>query len=162
MTNFSGGPVNSEEEVLRFAEKALVPSHALIIRPDAKAAEHIIKGITDPEHLLRAFGETMSVHGRAHIETDMRAMFNPTRMKVIARAAQKLAEKMMSCCPKCSTPGFSITGALPGLPCSLCGTPTRSALAYIRECRRCGYTEEEKFPNNKATEDPMYCDRCNP
>jgi hypothetical protein len=161
-TNFSGGPVQSEEELLSFAEKARFPSHALIIRPDAKAAEHIIKGITDHETLIRAFRETMLAHGRAHIETDMRAMFNPTRMKVIGRAAEKLAAKMASCCPRCSTPGFSITGALPGLPCSLCGTATRSPLAYIRKCEKCGVTEEEKFPNSKTTEDPGYCDQCNP
>jgi len=161
-TNFSGGPVHSEEEVLSFAEKALFPSHALIIRPYAKAGEHIIKGITDPEHLLRAFRETMSAHGRAHLETDMRAMFNPTRMKVIGRAAEKLAAKMASCCPRCGTPGFSVTEAVPGLPCSLCHTPTRSALNYIWTCQRCGFSQEEKFPNNKTAEDPMYCDRCNP
>ena len=161
-TNFSGGPVHSEEEVLSFAEKALFPSHALIIRPDAKAGEHIIKGITDPEHLLRAFRETMSVHGRAHLETDMRAMFNPTRMKVIARTAEKLAGKMASVCPQCGTPGFSVTEAVPGLPCSLCHTPTRSALNYIWTCQRCGFSQEEKFPNCKTAEDPMYCDSCNP
>ncbi|MBL0883215.1 MAG: hypothetical protein IBJ16_07730, partial [Chitinophagaceae bacterium] len=96
------------------------------------------------------------------VETDMRAMFNPTRMKVIEKATEKLIEKIQSACPECQMPGYSITDAKSGLPCDLCGSPTRSVLAYIFQCTHCGFSEEKKYPHNKQTEDPMYCDRCNP
>lgn len=161
-TNFAGREVSGEDELIRFAEQALFPSHALIIRPTPTSSSGIIKGITDREQLLEAFKETLARHGSCHVETDMRAMFNPTRMKVIEKAARRLAEKMASCCPSCYTPGFSITAAVPGLPCSLCGTPTRSTLRYTYRCEKCGYSKDELFPKGKTTEDPMYCDLCNP
>jgi hypothetical protein len=161
-TNFAGTSVSSEAELLSFAERALFPSHALIIRPAASSAEGIIKGITGKEELLRAFHMTVASYGSVHVETDMRAMYNPTRMKVIWKAAQKLAEKMASGCPACGTPGFSVSEAVSGLPCSLCGMPTRSTLKYILRCNKCGCTEERMFPRGKTSEDPMYCDACNP
>lgn len=161
-TNFAGSEISGEYELFRFAERALFPSHALIIRPAPKVNTGIIKGITDREQLLKAFQETMGRYGSCHVETDMRAMFNPTRMKVIEKAARRLAEKMASCCPSCNTPGFSITGAVPGLPCSLCGRPTRSTLCYTYQCGKCGFSKDEMFPRGKTQEDPMYCDACNP
>jgi hypothetical protein len=59
-------------------------------------------------------------------------------------------------------PGFGITDAKKGLECSLCGSPTNSTLSYIYICRHCEFTKEEMYPNKKTTEDPMYCDYCNP
>ncbi|WP_425290025.1 DUF6671 family protein, partial [Shewanella algae] len=62
----------------------------------------------------------------------------------------------------CGTPGFSVTDSIIGLPCDYCGSPTRSPKAFVYTCSHCNYTEELLFPNGKETEDPMYCDRCNP
>ncbi|RTY96888.1 hypothetical protein EKL98_16285, partial [Flavobacterium bomense] len=97
-----------------------------------------------------------------YIETDMRAMYNPTRMKVIEKAAFKLVDKIKSLCPKCRTPGFGIIDRREGLPCQQCHFPTRSTLSHIYSCQKCSYKKEEKYPNGKQTEDPMYCDICNP
>jgi hypothetical protein len=89
-------------------------------------------------------------------------MFNPSRMNVIEKATQKLVQKIRSTCPQCKMPGFGITDARKGLECSLCGSPTNSTLSYIYDCQHCQFTKEEMYPNKKTTEDPTYCDYCNP
>jgi hypothetical protein len=101
-------------------------------------------------------------YGTAYVETDMRAMFNPSRMKIIEKATLKLVEKIKSVCPKCATPGFGIVDRKEGLPCSQCYFPTRSTLSYSYNCQKCNCTKVVEFPNGKLTEDPMYCDICNP
>jgi hypothetical protein len=97
-----------------------------------------------------------------YLETDMRAMHNPTRMKVIEKACETLIEKLFSCCPVCKTPGFDVTQVIAGLLCSWCKRPTRSTAAHIYTCHHCFFEQEKKFPHNKTAEDPMYCDFCNP
>jgi hypothetical protein len=92
----------------------------------------------------------------------MRAMFNPTRMKVIEGATKKLVAKIKCLCPRCHAPGFGITGTISGLPCALCNFPTRGILSYIYLCQQCNYSEEQKFPTGNFVEDPRYCDICNP
>jgi hypothetical protein len=92
----------------------------------------------------------------------MRAMYNPTRMSVIEVLARKLVTKVQSTCPHCEMPGFDITDFKAGLSCSLCGMPTKSTIAHISVCSHCGFTKEDLYPKGKTTEDPMYCDRCNP
>jgi hypothetical protein len=97
-----------------------------------------------------------------YAETDMRAMNNPSRMNVIKNAAKKLVIKIDSCCPQCNIPGFGITAAKKGLACSLCGSPTNSTLSFIYSCQKCNFQKEEMYPHKKTTEEPMYCDFCNP
>jgi hypothetical protein len=46
-----------------------------------------------------------------YVETDMRAMYNPSRMTVIQNAILKTGRKENSCCPHCNIPGFGITDA---------------------------------------------------
>jgi hypothetical protein len=92
----------------------------------------------------------------------MRAMYNLSRMTVIENATKKLVAKVHSCCPQCNIPGFGITDAKKGLECSLCGSATNSTLSYIYICQHCQHTKEAMYPNKKTTEDPMYCDYCNP
>jgi len=75
----------------------------------------------------------------------MRAMYNPTRMKVIESAAIKLANKITSCCPNCNTPGFGVTDAKRGLPCEWCRFPTRSTLSHIYICQKCSYVKEKNL-----------------
>lgn len=161
-TNFSGTEIKSEEELISFANLIQFPSHALILRKHKEDFIEIKKGITNWDKLLNTYNQINKMDGKAYVETDMRAMFNPTRMKVIEKATQKLAAKIKSTCPQCSFPGFAITDAKPGLPCKLCGFPTRSTLSYIYNCIKCNFTREENHPNGKTKEDPMYCDICNP
>ena len=161
-TNFNGAEVSSESDLLEFATKAKFPSHALILRKSKDVYTHITKGITDVEFLKKTFNDLINNFGIAYVETDMRAMYNPTRMAVIEKAAQKLVDKINSNCPQCSHPGFSVTEVKPGLPCNLCGSTTRSTLSYIFTCQKCSYNKEQMYPHNKTLEDPMFCDYCNP
>ena len=161
-TNFNGAEVSTESQLLEFATKAKFPSHALILRKSKDAYTHISKGITDVEFLKKTFNDLIDNYGIAYVETDMRAMYNPTRMAVIEKAAQKLVDKINSKCSQCSHPGFSITEAKPGLPCNLCRSSTRSTLSYIFTCQKCSFIKEQMYPHNKTMEDPMFCDYCNP
>jgi hypothetical protein len=112
--------------------------------------------------LIKVYYNLINNFGTAYIETDMRAMYNPTRMNIIERAAEKLIKKIKNHCPVCNMPGFGITDAKEGLPCVICSFPTRSTISYIYSCQKCSYQKEEKYPKGKQTEDPMYCDYCNP
>lgn len=161
-TNYNGAEVKSEEELLKFAKKAGFPSHGLVLRMEKEHVEDIHKGITDWDSLKKIYEQLISKYGRAYLETDMRAMYNPTRMAVIETAARKLVNKINSCCPQCGTPGFAVTGTKPGLPCGFCGLPTQLPLAHVWSCVKCQFTKEENAPNQKQEADPQYCDRCNP
>lgn len=161
-TNFNGSEIKNHEELLLFAQRCRFPSHGLIVRKTKEDTSEIIKGITHHTTLLQAFDRLWASSDSVYVETDMRALYNPTRMKVIEKAAHKLAAKINARCPECQTPGFGVTDAKPGLPCSLCRRPTRSTLSYLYTCAHCHFVHEEKFPHHKYTEDPMYCDICNP
>lgn len=161
-TNFNGKTIKSENELLDFAKSAGFPEHKLILRKSKDEAFEIYKDLNTHEDLINTFKHLYSEYQSAYAETDMRAMNNPTRMQVIQKATIKLIEKIKSTCPECKTPGFGVTDAKKGLKCELCGAPTNSTLSYIYECQHCKYTKEEMYPNNKKSEDPMYCDNCNP
>lgn len=161
-TNFSSAICHSWEEVKSFANKALFPSHALLLREDSMSFTQVIKGVQDLNTLEREAYRFLKQFGRIHIETDMRAMYNPSRMNVIKQATEKLLQIILMLCPACGTPGFEIVEAKPGLPCTLCGTPTNSTLSYVRSCQQCQLLIEESYPQGKQAEDPQYCNRCNP
>jgi hypothetical protein len=161
-TNFSGQEFNSIEELEAFASKVGFPSHGLILRKSKEELTGMLKGITDPTLLRKAAVELLERQKSGYVETDMRAMFNPSRMQVIGETAQLLLQKLNSRCPSCQVPGFSVTSAEPGLPCSLCGTPSSAALAHLLVCSHCQRQERISFPHGKKTEDPQYCQVCNP
>jgi hypothetical protein len=161
-TNFDGKTVRSESELLQFAETTQFPSHRLILKKSQGEKADIVKGIGDLETLLASYRKFKAESDDVHVETDMRAMYNPKRMKVIESATKKLIENLKSTCPVCSTPGFVISASIAGLPCDLCGSPTRSTLSYLYHCSTCKHNVEKKYPHEKFTEDPMYCDLCNP
>jgi hypothetical protein len=161
-TNFAVQTIKNEAELIEFTNKVQFPSHGIIIRTDEKDYSRIYKGITKWEDLKFHFDEIRKENGTAYVETDMRALFNTTRMKNIQKATEKLIEKMKTCCPNCQTPGFEITEAISGLPCEWCGKPTASVLKYYLTCKKCSFTEEKKYPNNKTTESPEFCNTCNP
>jgi hypothetical protein len=161
-TNFGAALVSTIDELKEFARRVQFPSHALIVRAAEKDNADITKAINTWPQLEQCVNRLIERQGNAFVETDMRALYNPSRLKVIGQAAQRLIEKIGSCCPQCSCPGFSVADTTPGLPCQLCGSPTRSALNFLYRCQRCQFEKKEPFPNGKQTEDPMYCDICNP
>lgn len=162
-TNFSGNFIQTKEELLLFAEKALFPSHALIIRSSRKSGvAPIYKGIQNREELIFIFEESLedSTDRKVWVETDMRAHMNPTRMKVIQDLAYEMALRLATSCPACNLPGWGIVKKLSGLECSICGCPTQLTLAEVYGCTKCDY--QETVPLNKELADPKSCQFCNP
>lgn len=161
-TNFNGEEVSSLKELLDFCERVQFPSHAVILRRSKTDTRQLVKGITNVAQLEEAFHRLRKTTDSIYAETDMRAMYNPTRMKVIELAAQKLVDHISSVCPQCQTPGFVVSEVKSGLACRLCGSATKSTLSHIYVCQHCHFSKEVVHPHGKSHEDPMYCDYCNP
>lgn len=161
-TNFDAKEISNWAELKDFAEKALFPSHGLILRPSKSDYSEIYKGVSDWVALESIFNKLKKNHAVIYVETDVRAMFNPTRMKNIEQATLKLIEKINSKCPECQCPGFDVTEVISGLPCEWCNRPTESTLTHISTCKKCSYQQENKFPNGKELESPEFCNHCNP
>lgn len=164
-TNFGSSCVTSIDEALSFADKASFPSHGLIViagptdKPDPELG--ITKGIVAPEDLELAVHQVLRLHGRAWIETDMRAHVNPTRMKSIDRAVLALARAAKSLCPACARPGYVATKRVDGLPCVECEAPTGKARAEIFECAGCDRREERSL-EGQSYATAYDCPQCNP
>ncbi|MDQ3109142.1 MAG: hypothetical protein M3R17_04535 [Bacteroidota bacterium] len=165
-TNFSGTEVTNYEEALVFAEKTGFPQHGLVVKYPAKEDGNKIaaKGIISPETLKSAIAEALkfSLDGKAHLETDMRALYNPTRMKVIEKATINLLSKIKSLCPECGCPGFEITEWIKGLPCENCFFPTRGISKHIYQCKKCNHKKEIEYPDDQKYSEARFCDFCNP
>ena len=161
-TNFNAQSISSLEELRAFSKKARFPSHALIIKKSENDLSFMRKGITTFNELYASFNFLMQEFGRAHVETDMRAMFNPTRMTQIEELTSKLVRKVNQKCPNCNTPGFDVTEIIQGLPCSSCNLPTNSTLIHRYNCQKCNHSMDIEFPNDKKFEDPDFCNFCNP
>ena len=161
-TNFDSSELHTRDELKAFLDKVQFPSHGVILKNAAENWTKIYKGITDNDFVSTKFDEIIASSNSCFIETDMRAMYNPTRMKVINDVCFKLINKLHSVCPECLFPGFGVVGAEAGLLCSSCSMPTRSTSSHIYKCQHCNYESKVLYPNGKKTEDPMYCDFCNP
>ncbi|MEY2910886.1 MAG: hypothetical protein RLZZ184_195 [Cyanobacteriota bacterium] len=164
-TNFNHQTISSLQEAEEFGKKVGFPAHGLIISFDniSTGKTEFIKGITSQENLINSVEIAIkNTNGKFNIETDMRAMYNPTRMKNIALTTQDLINKINSLCPRCNTPGFIINQKIPGLPCELCHQPTSSIKAVIFKCQKCSFTQQKLFPNNQEFADPSLCEYCNP
>jgi ribosomal protein L37E len=162
-TNDAHEIVSNFTEAENFARKVGFPEHWLVLRPDNERHQSIVKDINDWEHLKEAvvWGIARSATGKVFLETDMRAHANPTRMANIQKAAENLVEKMKKQCPRCGTPGFSVTDRKKGLPCEWCGRPTEEIMAVVFTCARCGFSREEiKAPDERAP--AGRCQYCNP
>jgi len=158
-TNYASYQLGSEIKLSDFLTQVKFPSHGLHVKGPEGYQE---KGIRSEKRLKKAIKEVINRPGTYTLETDMRAMNNPTRMSVIQELTGKLVEKMRSCCPSCQRPGFSPTDVIRGLVCSSCSLPTKSVKTVIYSCEGCHYTACIDFPESKTTEDPMFCDFCNP
>jgi phage FluMu protein gp41 len=165
-TNFRQKTVRNLTEALAFAEQVGFPAHGLMVltNPEQPGTAPIFKGITTVSALDEAIQVAIqsSSQGLAHLETDMRAHYNPTRMRVIAAATEDLLNKLMRCCPNCGRPGFAIQRLLPGLPCQVCQMPTPLTVTAIYECQRCQHQLHQNFPEGMNAADPTYCNYCNP
>ena len=165
-TNHSHTEVSSLKEAMKFAKQCGFPSHGMVVRPNTAGdnSSILFKGITSENALKEAVKKcfTASKDGKALIETDMRAIYNPKRMKVIEKAALNLLNKIKSLCPQCGWPGFEITEWIKGLPCENCFFPTKAIAKHIYQCKKCNYKKEIEYPDNQKYSNPTFCDFCNP
>ena len=170
LTGFSGAPAQSDsgyfshwEELSKFADSALFPSHYLVIKPTDEYHPQSRKAIKDLAALKDAFewAKTLSSKGIVYAENDLRAFANPTRMENIRKATIDLAKKMKSLCPKCQTPGFWVKDIQRGLPCNACGLPTDQEIAKIWGCVKCDHQDTEGMKVLRFA-DPSKCSHCNP
>ena len=155
--------VSSWDELTAFLSEAQFPNHQLVVRPDDEYHLEYRKGIDTIESLREAYdwATNLSQKGNVFVENDLRAHTNPTRMANILKATKDLSRKMISLCPECESPGFSITDTKKGLPCSHCGVSTNLPIANIWSCVNCGHIKEDEIANQN-TADPSRCHYCNP
>lgn len=160
-TNFRQSEISDYDTLQKFALDIGFPEHGIIFRKDSYSKNTLYKDCMDWRDLKTQFEHYSQHYGTFTVETDMRAMRNPTRMKVIERACEKLKDKILSLCPRCSSPGYAVVDVVRGLPCQQCLFPTRTIKNLVYQCQSCGH-QETKPNHGKAYEDPMYCDICNP
>lgn len=164
-----GAAVNNQQIILNrdelafFAESAGFPEHHLVIRPDHALHPDCIKGINNWEDLQRHYAAIQQKSKTSHvsIENDLRAHCNPTRQKMIVRAAEDLLLKLHSNCPVCKQPGFWVEESIKGLPCRVCLSPTKKTKAERWLCPHCQYEQIKPAPQETGA-DPMFCPECNP
>lgn len=157
-TNFSSQTIKEMDQLSSVLSKLKFPSHGVIL----SANEQIVKNINDPFQLRQSVNSMLHQHGRCTIETDMRAMRNPTRMQCIGKLTNKLVDTLLSTCNQCGLYGFGVIEHLAGLKCGLCRRPTKSTLYQLYRCSACGFEKKKIYPNQKYQEDPTFCDWCNP
>lgn len=162
-SNYASTICENFDAALAFARQIGFPSHGVILRPeDGKDPKEIRKGITDLEELFVAFRRCSekSSDRKVRVESDMRAHKNPTRMSNIRELAKELAVRLTRFCPECLLPGWGIIGTKPGLPCSVCYSPTELPDSFVYGCCTCSYREVVR--SERGASDPGDCPCCNP
>lgn len=158
-TNYKHMKIEKTQEAHEFCETVGFPEHAVIVRDK----DQIIKGINTHDKLEEAVNYFLKKsNDELFIETDMRALYNPTRMKNIRSATENLINKIYTLCSKCSFPGFEVVERKEGLLCSGCGLKTKLIKSEVFKCKKCGEQEERLYPNGKQFADPANCPICNP
>lgn len=164
-TNFDHLAVSPGDTLESFLGRIGFPTHGVIVRPnDDQSTAALTKGIVKWDHLTRAIAEAAAASrdGRARLETDMRAHFNPTRMQSLATLADRLARRLATLCPNCGSPGFGQTDTRAGLPCGTCGTPTEMIAAAVFGCPACDHTQERPRSDGLQRAPAQDCSECNP
>jgi hypothetical protein len=141
-----------------------LPGQALIVRPSEPSVPDraaVTKGITDVATARSAItaAAARSPDGLAVVEPDLRAHHNPSRRRVLAALAARLAHRLATRCPACAAPGFGRVDAQPGLPCRVCATPTPLVGNEIHACAVCSHQQDHPVRDGA---DPASCPACNP
>lgn len=164
------GPADDRQSLLTswkalqtFATEAGFPAHGLVLRPEGPDNPRVHKNLATWDELQRAFDQAMqeTTNGAVFAESDLRAHRNPARQTLIYQAGLDLAQRLLSACPVCQSPGFSRHGHLPGLRCRACGRRTQLPVAETWRCACCGHEAQRPLPT-AAGADPAQCSHCNP
>jgi len=161
-TNFNQKKIKIISELHDFLTSINFPKNAVILSFYEEEEKKFFKDISQISQLEKIVKDKLESGIEVYIETDMRAMNNPIRMKVISEAADKMISKMQSNCPHCYYPGFSVYSYEKGLPCEICNFPTNAILIEIYICKNCDYQKKVEFPHGKKYQEAMFCDVCNP
>lgn len=159
-TNFAQSEIKSLKQLTDFAQKIDFPSHGIILSLQNAGETEFFKELSSESDLKNLWKLAQSTQAKVFAETDMRSMRNPTRQKNIEKACQNLIELLNSKCPSCQWPGFQAQERISGLPCNLCGMPTRMTKASLWKCNHCQF--EVEVPGNELFTDPINCNFCNP
>jgi hypothetical protein len=160
-TNWAGATVRDLAEAEAFGARVGFPDHQLALRVAGDKAS-TRRGLGNRDELASALADLLRRGGRVEASADMRADRNPTRMRAIGRAAERLAARAATTCPGCGWFGYGFVRAERGLPCELCGEPTELVQAFVDGCARCPTTTRRGRPDGAATADPGSCPQCNP
>ena len=160
-TNYKHFDFSKNVSYEKFLADVYFPSHALILR-DLSTNTIIKKAIHDKEVLKDLVGKSFKQSLKLRLETDMRAMYNPMRMKVIEEATQKLVNRAKTKCPKCEAPGFGLVETEGKLLCEYCHLPTNIYKHISHNCIKCDY--KEIFPRKDGLKfvSMQHCPYCNP
>lgn len=164
-TNFAHVEIGPDEEIGSFLDRVKFPEHGLIVSPNKPPkGSTFSKGIIDRAALILAIRKaaSSSFDGKALVQTDMRAHFNPMRMEVLKKLAENFAERLQCLCPSCGAPGFGRVDVERGLPCSYCATPTHWVKAEIFGCMGCGLRETRDRSDGLKMTGQESCPSCNP
>lgn len=160
-TNYAHLDITILDEYEKFLENIKFGSHGLILR--ALDNNNIIaKGINQIDDLCNLLKLNFQQYQTIRLETDMRAMMNPTRMKVINKLASKLVDRLRTNCKKCSMPGFGELSVSGRLLCEDCGSETEVYLHRVFQCVKCEHQEHFPRVDGLTQLDSKYCPYCNP
>jgi len=153
--------ISAETSWEELARQADLPQHAVIVRNDSQPVYWVRKGLREIDEVRDAVRACQyDTGGPVVVETDYRAMVCPSRQAVIGACAKKLATRLSTPCPQCSTGGWGVVGVQRGLPCRECGTLAQEAIAGEEwGCVSCDHTV---VTPSAETVDPARCPRCNP
>lgn len=160
-TNYQMLTIQKETPIEPLLNDLRFPSHALVLQ-SATDKRTLAKGVQDRAQLEAALNEGFRREKHLILSTDMRAMMNPTRMKLIAQLAEKLVKKIASLCPQCQRPGFGLKKTQGHLCCKDCGFPTRFYQEEVWVCEGCVYQENKARQDGLSNVEPTFCTYCNP
>lgn len=160
-TNYAHSDITSSHELGDFLSQCAFPSHAVIVR-SVEDNSFMHKGLYDQQQLEQLVEQGLASYGQLRLETDMRAMHNPTRLKVIAQLAGQMAKRLQQICQRCGSPGFGETEPQGQLPCQWCGSLTPLYRELRLKCCQCDYYVTKPRPDGLEAAEAQYCQQCNP
>lgn len=160
-TNYAHLDLLQEAAYEEFLQKVQFPSHQLILK-DVDANTVIAKGVNDCDQLTALIKGHRADNKTLRLETDMRAMCNPTRLRHIEKLAQQLAARVSQECPACACPGFGRVELRGHLTCQECGLDTALYKNKVLQCVECDFEVVGERDDGLRFSQPQHCLFCNP
>lgn len=165
-TSYSFSNLNSRSELEDFLAKNPIERQPVVFKSfkDCNDQSLIFKGIDNKKIAYKVFEELFAIKSSVWIESDLRAHMNIKRQIVIKACSTKLLEKILSLCPRCTLPGFSITKGYGQLQCMDCGLFSNYPSHDVWTCAdsNCNYEKQELRLDGVINLEPKYCSYCNP